>query len=93
MSDHATINRGIIAAQMVPVPPKTVHFRYTKDDGTVTERHVEPYEIKRMGEKGRLQLVCHDVEKDQIRRFWLDSMDNVTAGEAFAPRMNITTPL
>lgn len=76
-----------IQAAMVPMIPLTIHFGYTAADGTASERHVEPYEIK--GET----LFAHCLDRDAIRQFKISQMTNVIHGEKFSPRHAMRVPV
>ncbi len=66
--------------------PLTVRFTYTKADGEVTDRHVEPYEVIG-GDKP--QLAAWDIDKDALRRFLLAGMTDVMLGSPFKARFPI----
>lgn len=76
-----------IQAAMIPLIPLTIRFNYTAADGRVSERHVEPYEIK--GET----LFAHCLDRDAIRQFKIDRMVNVIHGDKFKPRHALKVPV
>ena len=85
MNDNTPFNQKMATRQetevfiqiqkaVLEMAPKTIRFTYTKDDESSSFRHVEPYEV--IG-GDRAQLVCHDLDKDQTRRFFLDRMSDL----------------
>lgn len=78
-------NRVAIQKALVATPMRTIFFTYSTPDGKRQDRHVEPYEIKKIGE-GKLQLVAYCLDREDTRRFDLDRMEAISEGEPFEPR-------
>lgn len=78
--------RQILQQVLVNPVPRLVEFRYTAESGGVTQRKVEPYELK--GD----ELIGHCLERDAIRRFKLARMENIEVGDTFRPRHPIKMP-
>lgn len=72
---------------MVQAAPKMVRFGYEKSDGSVSQRTVEPYEIR----DGK--LFAFDTKAEATRQFKIDKMTNVAVDECFRPRYPIIVPL
>ena len=76
-----------IQTSLVQMVPLTLRFTYEDSKGEVTQRHVEPYEIK--GDR----LFAHCLDRDSIRQFKIEKMEGVIHGEKFRPRHAIVVPV
>ena len=84
--DETKEYRQIVKA-ILPAVPLTIRFEYVDRDGNITDRHVEPYEIK--GDR----LWAHCLEHGEIRQFKIESMSNVIHDEKFEPRHAVKVPV
>lgn len=82
----ARVRDQIVLAMAMP-SPMTIRFTYTGADNTESSRHVEPYEIR-----GGI-LFAHCLDRDAIRQFKLERMQDVFHGTAFVPRHPIVMPM
>lgn len=71
---------------MLQPAPRTVYFTYTDTKGVMSQRHVEPYEIK--GDT----LFAWCLTRDALRRFLITEIQDITLGAPFAPRQKIVVP-
>lgn len=80
--------RQVLQLAMVDQAPKIVEFQYEAKSGAISNRRVEPYELR-----GAI-LFAHCLLRDEIRQFKLENMSDVrNTGEPFRPRAAIIVPL
>lgn len=60
---------------------RSIHIRYVKDNGEVTEREVDPYDIVALGD--RWYLLARDRVKDVLRWFRIDRIITIAKGDHF----------
>ena len=60
---------------------RSIHIRYVKDSGEVTEREVEPFDIVALGD--RWYLLARDRAKDELRWFRIDRIITLAPGDHF----------
>lgn len=76
-------NREIINRAMSQMIPRTLRFRYMAADGSISDRDVEPYELRDQ----TLFAFCTD--RQALRQFKLERMSELEIGVKFTPRQAI----
>lgn len=82
----------VIQRAVLEAAPRSIRFTYTKEDGSTSDRHAEPYEVLG-GAGGAAQLVAWDIDKQATRRFFLERMSAVEMDLPFNARFPIKIPL
>jgi len=77
------LHKVLVVGCMAPMPPCTAVIKYRDAHGDVTEREVEPYEVK----DGKLWAHCR--KAGSLRQFKLTEILEARVGQPFDPKPGV----